>query len=259
MPRGRDPRAVRRLMPDKQAPGLALLLLVEPGEGAVGEQVGGIALGLHVTVGGVQQRVNVRALVVKRLPVVKTLRVMDTTMAHVPLAEERGGIPGLVQHGGESRLTRVDRGVQGGHTVDVAVRASQDRGPGRRAQRVGHQSPLEADALLGDPIDIRRSVEPAAVAADGGRRMVVRQEEQDVRSLVSHGRIHLLVLLVTLYFWSRARSAWPCRRLGVARNSLGGHAGARPPCFRRTSASVHTTSAMRRSSASWLVSRHRRA
>ena len=64
----------------------------------------------------------------------------------------------------------------------MVVRAGEDRRPAGCAERVRGVAAVETCALGSDPVDVRRRVHPAAVGADGLRRVVVGQDEQDVRA-----------------------------------------------------------------------------
>ena len=80
---------------------------------------------------------------------------------------------------GEGRLRAVEA-VEHRHAVLVAVLAREDAGPAGRADRVDAEAGIQAHALLGDAVEVRRLVDPAAIGADGVRRMVVGHDVENV-------------------------------------------------------------------------------
>ena len=69
------------------------------------------------------------------------------------------------------------------HAVDVRVLPGQDRGAARRADGVGREHVRQQRALARQPIEVRRLVDARPVRADRVRRVVVRHDEDDVRTV----------------------------------------------------------------------------
>jgi hypothetical protein len=165
----RQPGTVRRLVVDQRAEWPAGVARLDPADRQVGDQIGRIPLEPARPAQLEHLRVVVGALVGEDAPVVEPARVVDAAMAQMPLAHQRRLVAGRLEQPREPRLTRVEQGRQGQHPVDVVVGAGQDRRPARRAQRVGAEAVGEAHPLGGQPVDPRRLVDPAPVAADGVR------------------------------------------------------------------------------------------
>jgi hypothetical protein len=98
----------------------------------------------------------VLALVDKDVPVVKAVWVVANAvalaMAQLPLADEAGAIADVAQLGYEGRLSGVHERVEGRDAVDVAVRAGEQRGSARGAERVGGEEVVEPDAGVRDRV-----------------------------------------------------------------------------------------------------------
>ena len=171
--RSGEPAPVRGLVPEQQQPGLVAVLLAEPVQGEVGEDVGDVPGVLGAPVGADKLRVVVVALAIEHLPLVEPDRVVPRPVAEVPLAEQGGAVPGSLHQGGEGGLGRVEARGQRHHPVAVTVRPGEDCGPGGGAERVGAVGLVEPDALGGDPVQLRSLVDPAAVGAHRVRGMVV--------------------------------------------------------------------------------------
>ena len=126
----------------------------------------------------VEDRIDVTALAGQDVPVVETLRLG----AEVPLAEHRRVVAGLLETVGDGDRRWIEV-VEDGDAVLVAVLAGEDGGPAGRADGVHRVTTAEAQALGGEAVHVRCRVDRAAVRADGVGRVVVRHDEQDVRSL----------------------------------------------------------------------------
>ena len=148
-------------------------------DGQVGDDVGDVAARVGLLAGrGVEHRIDVGALAGQDLPAVEARRVA----AEVPLADHAGVVAaGLEQP--RDGLPRAVEAVEHRHAVDVRVLAGQDRRAARRADRVGHEDVVEPHALAGEAVDVRRRVHPRAVGADRVGGVVVRHDEDDVRTV----------------------------------------------------------------------------
>ena len=128
------PLAVRRLVVGHEEERLVLRPVLEQVDGEVGDDVGDVALDAPPAVLVVEGRIVVDALPGQDVPVVEARRVA----AQVPLADHGGVVAGLLQHLRHGRLRTVEA-VEDRHAVQVAVLAGEDRGPARRADRVGRE------------------------------------------------------------------------------------------------------------------------
>src|SRR5689334_1656774 len=106
--------------------------------------------------------------------------IMLWTVAHVPFADHRRPVTSSLQLRNERGLTCIDGRHKRRDTVDVAVRAGQNGGSARRAQRIGREAVVEANAVFGEFIDPWRAVDTGSVYANGMRRVIVRQNEDNV-------------------------------------------------------------------------------
>ena len=182
------PGAVRRLVLAHEHPGAVLLVLVlEPAEGEVGDDVGAVPLDRASAVLVDQHRVVVVPLAGEHVPVVEALGVR----VEVPLADHRGPVAGAAELLGEGPLVPVELVAVAAEAVRVAVLAGEDGGAARAADGVAAERAREDDALGGQPVDARRGVdavhpgsvgEMGPVGADGVGRVIVAEDEEDVGS-----------------------------------------------------------------------------
>src|SRR5207244_505036 len=71
--------------------------------------------------------------------------------------------------------------------IDVAVFAGEDDGPARRADRIRAEAVAKEHALLRQLIDVRRPVYLRAIRANGMGRMIVAEDEENVRPRCTEG------------------------------------------------------------------------
>ena len=112
-------------------------------------------------------------------------------VAQVPLAAEPAHVTGVAEHFAQRReiLERVVRARshhehRAQRRVDTVLRrhhARQERGSRRRTDRIAAERPREADALGGEPVDVRRADVRIAVATERPGALVVRENENDIR------------------------------------------------------------------------------
>ena len=134
-------------------------------------------------------RIVVGALANQYLRVVVSLR--SHVLAEVPLADHRGGVASLAQKLGKGLLGTVELVAVHKETVGVRVLACLDRGPHGTADGVGHVALLEEHAIPGQRIDVGRGgvlLEPGIVGPDRLVGVVVREDEQNVRSVGRENR-----------------------------------------------------------------------
>src|SRR5688572_6238859 len=177
---------MHRLVREEQRPRLAAPALDEAQRHAI-EQVGDVALLLHVLAVLVEPRVVDAAVAVEAHPVV-VAGPRPAVVAHVPLADVRGLVAELAQLEVVVRQAVAHRVAR--HVVDHAVAAGvlpgHDRGAVRRADRRGVEGALEQRALARQAVDVRRLHVRMAAGAELVVAQVVHQDHQQV-GLFSHG------------------------------------------------------------------------
>ena len=181
-----QPLAVRRLVLAHEQERLGFVAVLQPVEGEIGDDVGGVTLVFDALAVVDHRGVVVDPLARQDVPFVEAGRVAD----QVPLADDGRLVAGGVEQLGEGRLRAVEAAV--GVVVEavrVGVLAGQDRCAAGPADRVRHDAPVEPHPLPGQPIDVRRLDQPArvVVGADGLVGVVVAEDEDDVRRLVWSG------------------------------------------------------------------------
>ena len=124
---------------------------------------------------------------------VKSRRVCSGPMTKMPFADH-GCLPAMTL-----KLTRkvpqrvVEWCVQSRHAIDVVVGAGQDRSAARSTNRIGAKGCVETHALVGDPVNVGRLVNAAAVCRDGVSGMVIAHDEHEIRRCCrNHGHHHSL-------------------------------------------------------------------
>jgi hypothetical protein len=132
--------------------GLGFVAVLEPFDGEIGDEVGGVALVLDLLAVADHRRVVVDALAREDVPVVEAGGVAD----QVPFADDGGLVAGLLQQLGEGLLRAVEAVAVVVEAVQVAVFAGLDDGAAGAADGVGHETALELHALLREPVHVRR-------------------------------------------------------------------------------------------------------
>ena len=122
--------------------------------------------------------VKVNALSGEDAPVIEASGIA----AQVPFANHAGVVAGGLKVFGDGGLGAVEA-VEGGHAVEVAVFAGEDRRPAGGADGVNGEAAVEPHAGAGEAIEVGRLVDLAAVGADGLSGVVVAHDEKDVRRL----------------------------------------------------------------------------
>ena len=107
----------------------------------IGEEIGGVALGLHPRAIDVQRRVDGLALSRHRHPMVEA-RTRAVVVAHVPLAEEAGAVSGLLQVERETGRRWLSRAVLSVMPLVCGY------WPVRKLARLGEHSGVVAKALV---------------------------------------------------------------------------------------------------------------
>ena len=153
-------------------------MLTQPVQREVGKDVRGVPLDHGRVRGRADRRVVIGTLPDQHLIVIKARR----RGLQVPLADHGRLVACLPQHFRHGGLRTVERLSVRVLPVHVAVLSRQHRCPARRADRIRDQAVVEEHAFIGEAVDVGRVVHAGAVGADRGRRVVVTEDEQDVRS-----------------------------------------------------------------------------
>ena len=123
-----------------------------------------------------ETRVPIHTLTAKHDPAVKAGRIG----AEMPFADHSRVVAGSLQVLGDI-VSRTIEAVEYGHAVEVRVLTSEQSGAARGADGIDDEGIDEARSALSQSIDIRRLVHLRTVGRDGMLRVVVREDEEDVR------------------------------------------------------------------------------
>ena len=116
------------------------------------------------------------ALAGENVPVVEAGGLAD----QVPFADHGGLVAGALQFLGDVIALGVERIFEGVDAVLVAVLAGENRGAAGRADGIGAEAVGEANAAVGDAVDVRRLIDAAAVGGDGVGGVIVRHDVENV-------------------------------------------------------------------------------
>ena len=111
----------------------------------VGQNIRRVALVLPPRPVDVERRVDIGALAAEGDPTVEPGPWVVARAPHVPLADERGLVPGRLEPHGEGRQIGRHRGAIVEHLVRMGVETGQDRCAARRAQRRCDEGVLERE------------------------------------------------------------------------------------------------------------------
>jgi hypothetical protein len=155
--------------------------LVDEIDGVIGEDIGDIALGLDGFSIDVEGRIEGFALAGEGDPVVEAGagRVID---AHVPFAEEGGGVAVVVEEAGPGFQRVAVAGAVGvvGNSVLERILTGQERGAAGGAEGRGDEGVFEAGAFAGEAVGIGGLGEGMAGAAEFVEAEIVDEDEDDV-------------------------------------------------------------------------------
>ena len=184
------PCTVRRLMVQQQAEGLfGVAQAVEPVDGYVGRDIGGVTLALDALAVANEVGVVVFSLSDEDVPVVEARGVRG----QVPFAHNCSLIPGLLQQFGEGELRTVEAGAVVDEAIGMAMLAREHTGAAGATDGVGYEAVGEAYALIGYAVNVGRFNVTLVVGTDGLVRVVVAHDEEDVHRLLGCGSLGLLV------------------------------------------------------------------
>ena len=150
-----NPDAVWRFVAETQKKRL-FVLLFEPVDGEVRDDVRVVALGLTTLAIDVEGGVPVLALALVADPVVEARALLVVVLAHVPLADIGGLVAGILQGDGETRQVSRVLGEVVHHTVRVRVESRKEAGPRRGTERGGDECVGKPHTLVGEPVEIGR-------------------------------------------------------------------------------------------------------
>ena len=174
------PLTVRGLVLTHEEEGLGLVALGEPVEGDIGDDVGDVAGILDGLAHADHGRIIVDTLAGEDLPEIEAGGIG----AEMPLANDRGLVAGLLENLRKRGLRAIEADAAGivVEAVDVIVGAGEHGGAAGPADGVGHETAVEAHALLRDAVDVRRIEQLAgiAVGAESLVGVVVGKDEDDV-------------------------------------------------------------------------------
>ncbi len=179
-----DDVRVKGLVSEEQHEGL-FSLAREKIDGAIGEEVGDVALHLPRGAILVKVRVDRLPLPLHAHPVVEA-RPPGLVVSHMPLSEKRGVVAGGVENP-RKRLKLVTSLAPVGvvrDPVSPGVETGQDVGAARRAERCRCEGVRETNAFTGDAIDVRRFHEGVTVGADVVPAEIVYDHHEEVGSFV---------------------------------------------------------------------------
>ena len=143
----------------------------------IGDHFGDVAFVDAVSLVVVEYWIVVAPLAGQNIPVVEPLGFG----AKMPLAKHSSVVAGLAQSVSHRNGGGIEV-VESWYAVDMAVLAGKNRRPAGSADGVHHIAAIEPKPLRRESVHVRRLVDLAAVGADGVGRMVIRHDEQNVRS-----------------------------------------------------------------------------
>ena len=168
---------------EKERPILAALL--QPVDRVIGQLVGDVAALRHRFAVDVEAVLagKVRALTAKADPAVETGLRRIAVATHVPLADERRLVAGLLQMLRKERRPRRDRIVVVDDAMTMRVESGQDRRAARGAQRRRNERVAEVDAVARERVEVRRLEPRVPQEAERVEAQVVDEDEDDVARL----------------------------------------------------------------------------
>ena len=185
MPLRRRELRVHRLMREVQKKRLVPLAAAQPVHRVVGQLVGDVALLRHlfaVDVEAVTRR-QIRALPTKTHPMVEPRPGLVGAAAHVPLADVRRLVAGLLQMLRKENRPLRHKSVVVDHAMFMRVKPSENRRAARRTKRRGDKRILEMHAVPGDRVEMRRLQKRMPHETHRVVPMIVGQDENDIARL----------------------------------------------------------------------------
>ena len=150
-------------------------------KGARIEDIGDIAIGPGRLAIDIEHRVQVNPLAFETHPMVepRARRIIHT---HVPFADVRGFVTGVVQQPGEGNDPVAERGMVGvvDDAVGVGVLAGQETAPAGGTERDRNEEVFEVGAFFGDPIDGRRPGKRMSGASESVPPEIIHENENKI-------------------------------------------------------------------------------
>jgi hypothetical protein len=102
----------------------------------------------------------------------------------MPLADKRRFITRVLNHLWKRPLRAIEEVTVAAEAIDVTVLAREDAGAGRPADRVRAKGVPVDRPFLREPVNVRRLIDLRTQRADRLHGMVIREDENDVGSLL---------------------------------------------------------------------------
>ena len=160
----------------QQAEGLITLPPLQPGQGEIGGQVGGVAFQSLALPHFDKIGIVIAPLAGKNIPIIETGRLAF----QMPFTHQSGLIAGLLQQLREGLLRAVEHHRVVDLPVTMAVLPGQQHRPAGSTDRIGAETTLEAHPPRRQPVDVGGAVNHAAIGADGLVAVIVGHDENDV-------------------------------------------------------------------------------
>ena len=185
MPLGRRELRVHRLVRKVHEKRLVPLAAAQPVHRVVGQLVGDVAFLRHLFAVDVEAvaRWQIRALTAKAHPVIEPRPRLVGAASHVPLADVRRLVAGLLQMLRKEHRPLGHEPVVVDHPVLVRVQPSEDRCPAWRTQRRGHECIFQVHTVPGHRVEVRRLQKRMPHEAHRVVAMIVSQDENNVARL----------------------------------------------------------------------------
>ncbi len=155
---------------------------VQPLDGQVGEDVGGIAVEPFASSVDVEDGVKIDTLAAETGPVIESGARIVFFVSHMPFADEGGGVAGFL----EVLWEEMGAGRNGTLIVDdmvaMHVLAGEDRGAARRAKGGGDKGVLEVGPFSCHAVQVRSLEEGRGLGQEAHKviAMIVAEDEDDV-------------------------------------------------------------------------------
>jgi hypothetical protein len=156
--------------------------MLEEFNGQVRDDVRGVAGEFFVLTHFDKGRIVINSLTGQNAPIVKTRGVAG----QMPFADHARVITGRLQRLGHGPLAAVE-GIENSDAVDVRIFAGENARAARGANGIHGEAIVKTQAFVREAVEMRRLVDLAAVSADGVGRVIVRHDEENVRTRARWG------------------------------------------------------------------------
>jgi hypothetical protein len=162
---------------------VGVALVAEPVDGEVGEDLGDVAGAFDARAIADHGGVVVLALVDEDVVVVEAAGFG----AEVPLADEGGLVAGLLEQYWKGGEAAIEESFVGGVADHVGVQAGEDGRAAGGTDGVGGEVAIEAEAFVGEAVDVWCGIAIGAVGADGLGAVIIGEDEDDVGAIGGGG------------------------------------------------------------------------